>query len=88
MRRPLLTTAVAAALIGARGEPPLPVSHANLDEVRVIPVKPGHPREPQAGRFDIDRGAGVCYVREADWPKLQKVLAARKRAKESGREQT
>lgn len=46
------------------------------EPIRVIPVKPGHPREPRPKRFEIDRQQGVIYVREADWPTLKAKLQA------------
>lgn len=93
MRRSFIATAVAAALarLSPPDEaPPSPLAapetdSAPLDAVRVIPVKPGHPREPRPKRFELDKAAGVCYVREADWPELQAALRKRKGEPGGGR---
>lgn len=89
-RRSSISLAVAAALARIEATPPPPpaldaaIDSAPLDSVRVIPVKPGHPREPAAQRFELDKEQGVCYVREVDWPKLQRALKARKQGKPDG----
>lgn len=87
MNRRVLQIAVASALARVTPEtaPAAPaVRHAaeaaTLDKLRVIPVDPGHPREPRPQRFEIDQEQGICYVRRADWPKLQKALKRRRAA--------
>lgn len=76
---PVLSSAVRAAL-GVR-EDPNPLRDGQLDtfdKLIVVPVRPGHPREPGPQRFSVDQDLGVCYVREADWPKLRETLRARR----------
>lgn len=79
----LLGHAVAAALALSQQERAAPAPEVadpspTLDKLRVIPVDPGHPREPSPQRFEIDRDQGVVYVRRADWPKLEQALRKRK----------
>lgn len=88
-RRPhaFLTAAIASAL-GRVTPPTAPAAPAinetlqrvGLENLRVIPVDPGHAREPLPQRFDLDEAAGVCYVRKADWPKLEAALKRGRKA--------
>lgn len=80
----LIRAAIAASIVPA--EEPAAVVKApdpTLADFTMIPVAPGHPREPRAQRFEIDHAARICYVRQADWPKLQAALAKQRAAKES-----
>lgn len=92
MRHPsVLGAAIASLLEQAQPQAELPATDLasvrevdeSLARVRIVPVKPGHPREPRPQRFEMDPGQGVCYVREADWPALQAALA-RRRASSAG----
>lgn len=88
----VLRTAVAVALSSARPPAQEPATDlASLREVteanarvRIVPVNPGHPREPRPQRFEMDAAQGVCYVRAADWPALRAALTARRAANQRG----
>lgn len=83
-----LAAAITAVLERSAGSPDEPATDlASLREVtegqariRIVPVEPGHPREPRRNRFELDAPNGVCYVRQADWPQLQAALLARRAA--------
>lgn len=80
-----LRMAVAAALAahGAKAEPvpELPEPAPELSKLTVVPVRPGHPKEPSPKGFTIE--GQTCYVRAVDWPALKRALA-KNRAKAQG----
>lgn len=46
--------------------------HADIfGGVRIIPVPPGHEHAPQPGTVLMSEPPGVCYVLEAEWPRLR-----------------